>query len=410
MIHRKKHLSAAIGLTAAATLALAGCGSSSGGSTSSPAAAPSSSAASPSESSSTTAAGGYDPAANVAALYTGTFTNPPTDSPKPATGKNIWVISADQSLISAANTAAAIEAAGEKLGWTVNVVDSKLDPAAGSNGIQQAVAAKADAIVSIYWDCAAVKAGLLQAKGANVLRIGVEVADCDGEQLYDYIVAYNALPEFYGGLEGTMPNQLNAWQRALADYAVDKIQGQGKILFVTEYDSATLAAQSEGGLDQLSKCSGCTVVPLEITLADYGPPLQQKIQDALVKHPDIAAFMVESDFVLSLGGIAALKAAGLWGKVVIAGGEGSAESVKLMRDYPAPWAFSVLPSAWEGYAAADAANRLFNGQQPAAQTGMGLQLADKEHNLPADDVLRPTANGVPIDFAAEYETAWANGN
>lgn len=355
------------------------------------------------------AEGDFDAKSNVEALFAGTFTQPPSDSPAPASGKNVWLISLDQSLPAAAAPARAAEEAAKALGWDITVFDSKSDPAAANNGINQAVAAGADAVVSLYWDCSTIKAGLLTAKSANVTRVAIEADDCPDSPLYDHVVSYNNLPDFYGGLPGDFRNFIPAYQRMLADYLIAR--GSSKILFVTETDLGVLKRATEAALDQLSKCTSCEVVNVPILVNDYGPNLQQKVQQALLKNPDIDAVMVLSDTMLSTGVIAALKSANLWGKVAISGGEGSEEMVAVMRDYPADWAFGIFPVQWDAYASMDALNRIFNGQQPVAETGMGLQLVDHDHNLPATgNVLAPTQNGVPIDFAAAYEKAWASGS
>ena len=52
-----------------------------------------------------------------------------------------------------------------------------------------------------------------------------------------------------------------------------------------------------GGLDQLKQCPGCEVVEVEITISDYGPPLQQKMEQALLQHPDIDAVLVDAAVV-----------------------------------------------------------------------------------------------------------------
>ena len=212
----------------------------------------------------------------------------------------------------------------------------------------------------------------------------------------------------YGDLPGTFANNQAIYQRALADYVLANTDDDATIVFVTEYDLSSPKIASEAGLDQLEQCSGCEVVEVEITIADYGPGLQQKMEQTLLQHPDTDAVLVGSDAVLSTGVIPALKGADLYGKVVIGGGEGTAEMVALMRDYPMPWGFDIWPVAWESYSAMDAIVRIESGEEPV-QSGQGQQLVDQEHNLPTDsDILVPTSGGEPIDYAAIYKEAWTS--
>ena len=55
---------------------------------------------------------------------------------------------------------------------------------------------------------------------------------------------------------------------------------------------------------------------------------------------------------------------------------------------------------WEGYQTIDNLVRLFAGEPPAG-SGIGLQVYDLEHNIPADGGYRP-----PVDFKAAYREAW----
>ena len=87
----------------------------------------------------------------------------------------------------------------------------------------------------------------------------------------------------------------------MADYVLANTDDDAKIVFVTEYDLSSPKIASEAGLDQLKQCPGCEVVEVEITIADYGPGLQQKMEQALLQHPDTDAVLVGSDAVLSTG-------------------------------------------------------------------------------------------------------------
>ncbi|NUO61605.1 MAG: sugar ABC transporter substrate-binding protein [Hamadaea sp.] len=344
--------------------------------------------------------------ARVDKLYAGTHTRPPADSPKPAAGKNLWVISYGQSFVSSATTAAAAEKAAETLGWRVTVVDAKFNPATALDGIRQAVAAGADALFTIYWDCSAVKAGLIAARQAGVVTVANEAQDCEGKPLYDHVVSYN--PGFYDGNDGGFLGYLRGWAAALADYTIVKTEGKAKAIVFSQTDTVSSRVAYDGYVDQLAACAGCEVVStVEYVGSEVGPALQQKAEQALLQHPDANALTVSGDANLTGGVIAALKSSGRYGKIVIAGGEGSAATIPLMRSYPSWWGFSNLPISWEGWAAVDAINRIFNSGTPAAKSGIGYQIVDKEHNTPPGDEAVAYKNGEPIDFASLYRQVWS---
>lgn len=213
------------------------------------------------------AEGHFDAASNVNALFEGMFTAPQGDSPPPVRGKKVWFISLDQSQVAASNTTKAAEDAAQALGWDVTVFDAKSDPATANNGINQAIASGADAVVSVYWDCSTIKAGLLAAKKANVTRVAIEAIDCPGSPLFDHVVSYNNLPAFYGGLSGDFLNFIPGYQRMLADYLIAKAGAHSKIMFLTETDLGVLKRATEGRVPT----SGVTLGPAD-RRPRVGPP------------------------------------------------------------------------------------------------------------------------------------------
>ena len=388
-------------VVAAASMVLAACGGSS--SSSADSAADASASAAPSTAAS---ADSSDPQARLAELYNGTYTSAPTGGPKPIAGKKVWIISYLQAYSSSASTAQAASDAAEAMGWEATIFDAKGDPSQAVAGIQQAVAAKADAVLSIYFDCESVKAGLLTAKEAGVVTISDEAPDCKDKPLFDYVVSYN--PGTYSFNDGSFETYVMGWQAVTADYIIAKSNGAAKTILVTQSDAPSAVLQAEGFRTQFSTCPGCSIVAEVPTVGtDLGAKVQQKVQQALLQHPEADSIAVPADAYLTGGVIGALKEAGFYGKIIIGGGEGSESVLPLVKDYPGFWGVSNLPTAWEGWQAMDAANRIMQGQKADPLSGIGFQITDKEHNMPAD--LKPTVtrDGAPIDFPAQYKAAWA---
>ena len=84
-------------------------------------------------------------------------------------------------------------------------------------------------------------------------------------------------------------------------------------------------------------------------------------------------------------------------------GEGFQPELDLMRAHQGVNAAMIAPSDWTGYAAIDTMNSLFRHQKPA-YSGLGWQLVDAQHNLPATGPF--TSN---INYKAIYEKAWGVG-
>lgn len=341
----------------------------------------------------------------VDTLFKGTFTAPPSKGPAPLPAKKIWIISYGQSYAGAALEAAAAQKAAEVLGWTATIYDAKFVPSNAVAGIEQAVAAGANGIFVPWFDCASIKAGLLAAQQAGVPVVTDEASDCPGEHLFKYIVSFH--PGTFAANDGSVSGYLQGWGAALASYAIDRTNGKAKVLMFDQTDTSTFGDVVKGGVDRLAECGGCQVVDtIKFTNADIGPSLQQKAQQALLQNPEANTIFAPGDGILVGGVLAALRASGnKYGSMVIAGGEGSAV-IGSLRTYPGDWAVCTLPLDWSGYQAIDALNRLFAGQQPVSDSGIGYQLVDKNHNLPPGDLAVPMKDGTPIDFATLYDHAW----
>jgi len=361
--------------------------------------------------SSTTAADtGGAPAASsrLETLYAGTYANPPATSPAPPTGKDVWVISPSQSVTIAAAASSAAQRAAKALGWQAHVFDAKGAPDQYLAGIRQAIAAKAEGLVLLYIDCAYVKPGLQEARKAKIKVVAIQSVDCDQAKsgdpsLFDYVTHYQ---------EGDFLTWIKAWGAAQATWDAEVAGGKAKIIEFKETDATATLQSSAGFRAELAKCAGCKVVDtVTFTAADLGTSLQQKAQQAFLSHPDATGVEVPFDGVLTAGVLAAIRAAGAGAKLHVMGGEGDPANLDLIRSGGGQDAAVGTPSPWEAYAAMDGLNRLFAGEDPTkVKTGIGLQIIDKDHNLPASGPFRPIGRDrKPIDFERLYAKAWAAG-
>ena len=184
-----------------------------------------------------------------------------------------------------------------------------------------------------------------------------------------------------------------------------------KIIQFRQTDALVATLQAEGFERELNEIcpDTCELINIDWVGTELGPPLQQKAEQAFLQHPDVDAIVVPSDATLTSGVYAALEATGRGHEVIISGGEGTPEVLDIVHPRPAgTHAVNGLPVRWDAFAAVDALNRLFNGEEPAEDTGEGLQLVDRDRNLPAtgSDQYVPLSNGEPINFAAMYIEAW----
>lgn len=381
-----------VGASALAVIALAACGSSSKSSSTTDSGASSTSGDSSAALARAQAA--------VDTAYKGTsFKTPATDSPAAVPGKNVWLVIFSLGIPQTKEYADAVRAAGKALGWKVTVFDGKGSANEYLNGIADAVTDHADGLVLYGVDCASVTAGLKRARAAGVKVVGSESMDCSQ--------AKKGAPSYFDGQTEYTQGDLLAWERYIgelqADWITVQTQGKAEALEIFETDTGLTQLNHQGFQAGMKKnCPGCTIHQVLFTANDFGPPLQQKVSQALLQNPKINAAESSYDGIFTSGAAAAIRSSGHKDDIHAIGGVGSASAIDLIRSDAGLNAGYGVPLGWEAYDSMDILNRLFSGAE-MSPSGIGLGLYDETHGLP------PAGEGwkSPIDYVKAYETAWA---
>ena len=333
------------------------------------------------------------------AWYEGTYKEPEAPVVKAPAGKDIWLVSSGMGVEYSVRVAEASKQVAEELGWKVHVYDAKFDPNQMLTGVQQAAVAGADGIVVGAIDCAIVTNAAKQAADADIPIIGLESQDCE-PGLYAHNVSY----------AGKQP--LNEWLtdfgRAQAAWVIAATEGKAKVVMNTGTDTAATRTMAEGNKAELEECPTCEIVgDAKVVAADFGPKMQEKVQQALTKAPRANAFIPSFDAVMTQsGGAQAVKSTGRMEQLAVGGGEGTIAGIEQIRSGQGMEMCVGQSAEWEAYSAFDALIRIFLDRDPAeADTGNGLQVCDKDHNLPE--------KGKPftpdVDYAAAYHKLWSIG-
>ena len=397
---------AAMGATSlAAAAVLTACGSSSSPSTSASSAAGTSGAAGAasgsagSSGSSSAGAGSGSPADFLQKAYAGTLGKPPTTAPAHKSGVSIWLVSCGQISVSCSNPVASATEAAKALGWTVNVCDGQLNPTGWASCIRQATAAKPTAILPVGLDCPLIQQPLVEANKAGTKTIaagGLDCADLGGPKVFSGTLPYLA------GVSGS------DWWRGLgalrADYLIGKTNGKAKVLELNFSDAVWGPMQTEGFDKELAKCSGCSVVKkLDVGNQDVvSGTLRTKFSTALLQNPTTNGVSVPLDAWFPLGLSQAVTSSGRASALTVVGTFGEAPNIDLMKNHGGETASSAFSAAQSGWGAIDTTIRVLAGQAPVAQ-GIGYQVIDKTHNLPASG---QSYTYPGLDFKAAYKKAW----
>ena len=333
--------------------------------------------------------------------YAGTLREPDATGRPAAKGKRVVIISAGQASISSSVPVAAAKEAAEAAGWKTDVYDVQLNPANAPGLVRQAIASGADGIILQAVDCPGAKGALQEAKAKGIKVVGIYAFDCN-----DPIFKGNDPALFSGQINygkgsediGAFTEQYGADQ---AKAVIAATGGKAQVIFFNSPAVTVLNYTGKGFKDEIATCPGCKIVAeVEFAGSELGPLLQQKVTSALLQHPE--ANVVKSPYTsATLLGIApAVVQSGRANKLFVMGGEGFAPELDLLRAGKGVNAVNIAPSDWTGWAAVDTMNSLFAGT-PAADSGLGWQLVDKDHNLPGNGPFL-----AKVDFKAIYKKAW----
>ena len=350
--------------------------------------------------------------------YEGSFGELPASSPKPEPGKNVWFITVDRRVVDYTAPGQILDGA-ELMGWDMTMCDGEYNFDKMVTCLRQAIADKADGIIGYVTDCAPLKAAFQEADRKDIPVVTFEAIDCDLEvdqsgeitetgepRLFDAQVMYNnpenpdepnAYPELYG----------ETFAKFQALGLIDGTEGKAKIIKLKETDVGATLLQDRGFQTTIDEyCPECEVVEtVELIGADIGPPLQEKVEQAIARNPDANAIFGVYDAITE-NVAAAVLASGREDEIFVVGGEGIPSVVDLIAAERGVDAGVGFPVRWEAWAGLDTLNRLFHGEEPTHgfgfPSGFGVQLYDKEHNMPPEG----TRFEGPVDFEKAYREAW----
>ena len=335
-------------------------------------------------------------------VYKGTLASPDATARPAVKNKKIVVISAGQSSISSSVPVNAAVEAAKAIGWSVTVYDAQLNPANVPNLMSQAIASGAQGIVADF-DCYQGKSQLEQAKAKHIVVVPIYSYDCN-----DPYAGKPGTPPLWTGYPNYGPEankNLGAFAEqygfAQGQAAIAATHGQAKVVFFNDLEATVLYYTGTGFKNAIKQCSGCKIVDeVDFKGLDLGPTLQQRAATAILQHPE--ANVVKSPFTAAtlLSIAPAVQQSGRASKLYVMGGEGFQPELDLIRNHAGVNAVMISPSDWTGWAAIDTMNSLFRNEKPAF-SGLGWQLVDPTHNMPASGPWNS-----PVDFKAIYKKAW----
>jgi ribose transport system substrate-binding protein len=336
--------------------------------------------------------------------YKGHFTAPPTTAPPHKKGVNLWIISCGQASEGCSQPVANAKQAAGLLGWKATVFDGNFGIGdAYNNGIRQAIADHAQAIITIGVNCNQAKSGYQAAKAAGIVVVGGDSYDCSDPAVHDGANVMSATVKFTPAFP-TAADTSRERGIAKADWIIVHTKGHAQVIN-TDFAGLTGGVyENQGFVSELAKCQTCKIVKtITFSPADTSDgTLKQEWASALAQFPNANAGVIISDGIVIQDGMAqAIQSAGRTKTFSLVSGEGYAPNVAMIRAQNGEDAVTPFDSNWLAWGAVDTVIRLLD-HQPAVYEGMGVQVVDRTHNLPAPG----QQYNSPVNYQALYKKAW----
>lgn len=386
----------AVSAVLAVTAALPACGSSSSSSSAGGGGSTASSSTQSSGATTTSAASSVVTQAQAAvakASAANTAFGGPASSPKPATGKTIYIVSCGPSEGCQRLSRGAM-AAIQAIGWQGKVLKTDGSVQQFNSSMLLAIQQNASAILIDAFPSAAVAQPLAAAKTKGIPVISM--------------VSGDPVPHtgtgFKGGLYTVVDANNNTMGKLAADYIIANADGKANVGTFTVSAFPVLALRDAGFVSEMKQCTTCKLnspIALELTsLVQDGVP---RTADFLRANPSVNYMFSTFDAgaVLAAQGIKTAAS-----KAPLIGTEGNAPNLAMIRAGGPEIATVATPLEWVGWSAIDELNRAFAGQAPAPQwtpngAGIPLKIVTKANIPPAGQSYTGD-----INYAAAYKKLW----
>jgi ribose transport system substrate-binding protein len=269
----------------------------------------------------------------------------PTTPVKPEPGKKIMILSCNQATACSGTTATAA-AAARKLGWSVQIVDGKGDPATYNAAIHNAVVAGVNGIIDVAIPDSLIVPSLLFAKQHHVP-----------------VVNGSSTTDHQPGVSANTPVPWLLRGRLAADYIIASTNGHANVVLIRDNEFPGIKAMYDLIDRLLTACSGCHVLQqINLTSVDItGPTLTQTTTSALERYgSQLQWFILPYDAADALVVPALQSANRLDVKVVSFDGGAQEEKYCHAGQGIAGSIVDVIP--YIGWESADALDRIFAGQ------------------------------------------------
>ncbi|HZO96126.1 MAG TPA: sugar ABC transporter substrate-binding protein [Gaiellaceae bacterium] len=316
---------------------------------------------------------------------------PAFDAEAKAGGKTIFVIPASSQVPFVATISNHITRIARMAGVKVKTWENQGQPSQWVQGMNAAIAQKANAIVLLAGND---PAGLQpQIKAAKAKGIPTIVA-----HLYD---EHQPSAPNVGGLVNI---PYNVAGRLIADQAIVDTGGKADALVVTINQVKSTVPMVAGVKSEFAKyCSGCKLTFTDVTIADVATKIQPNVQAALTADPNINYVICLYDSAEAPFASAAIRAAGRVGKVKISTFNGTPEVLKDVEKGDIITMDVGENLEWIGYAIVDQSMRIVGGLRPVKSEHVPVRVFDRSNIAQAGPKF---TSGWGTSYVRGYQKLW----
>jgi ribose transport system substrate-binding protein len=310
-------------------------------------------------------------------------------------GKTIWAISLDLAIPHMNTITESMKEAAEAAGAKVMVFDGKSQVSEWARGVEQAISAKADAIVPIAVGFDTIKAPLEKAKQAGIPVIAGLYTDA-GEPIP---------PKFEDIVSGQVTEQYSRAGALEAAWTIADSDGKANVLAIDVPGIDVSKPVVQGIKDTFDRlCPDCKVTWKQAPTSEW-TKLGTLVRSALTSDPSI-------DYVIPLyDGMATfvvpgVHQAGAADRVKVSSFNATAAILEMLERGDVVAADSGTQGPWEGWALVDASFRAMLDEAPVDNYEIPLRLFTEE-NIDSIDISKGEAAWYgPLDYAGKFKSLW----
>jgi ribose transport system substrate-binding protein len=331
--------------------------------------------------------GEAETAAEEAAAFPKTIPTTELGAFKPKPGGSIYHVACNQALTGCARFAEALKAASGALGYKFSLCDGGTTTQTIAKCFTNAVNAKPSAIV-------------VNGIGAEEAQEGYEAAAAAGIPIVGSLTGNTP-----GGVKGVV-TEVNGSTcenegKTIANWVITDSGGKGNILFAGTQTYKCNQQRQAGFLSAIEACTTCSVQTLEYSIETISTTLPQQIQSKLQSDPSIE-YVIATPDAAALSAVQAVRQSGKSESVKVAGFDGDAPNVALVKSGEIDAAETATGFGQDGWIAADAAARSIAGQKVPKDSPDTILLITNKN---AGEIEGSQYQGVP-NYEEQFEKLW----